>query len=123
MRALRVDDPRGAGHGGAGRRRREVAQVYLRAHGAFVLVEKRMQRLARGALNERDESGRAQHDGHPARGEINDMLLRDEELHLASRADFGTGFHFCSILVNEPSSPTRRSGRNDGDRNGQADSL
>ena len=47
----------------------------------------------RGALDETDEPRRAQHGRHPAGGEVDDMLLGDDELHLASRADFGAGFH------------------------------
>jgi len=31
---------------------------------------------------------------HPVRGKFNRVLLLHDELHFASRADFGMGFHF-----------------------------
>ena len=46
----------------------------LHAHAAFVCVEERRDGLARGAFEDADEIGRAQHGGHPVRGELDAML-------------------------------------------------
>ena len=71
-----------------------MPEIQLHAHAAFVRGEERRDGLARGAFKDADEIRRAQHGGHPVRGEFDAMLQFDDECRLTGRADFGGGFHF-----------------------------
>ena len=59
-------------------------------HRALVGIKERNQRLARRAFDQRHEAGRAQYRGHSAGGEIDHVLLGDDEFQFARGTDFGS---------------------------------
>jgi hypothetical protein len=97
LAAFDGDDARGAMNRLPDGRRREVADVYLDAHGTLVRVQMRREDVPRGAFKKLDEVRRGDDGRHAVAVKFHGVLQVRGNGQLADFTDSGARFHFSNF--------------------------
>src|SRR5262249_3920126 len=108
---LGLNDPGRAGHSSSRRGRRKMTQLNLDSDRTLVGFEKRLNSFPRGAFQQTDQSGSAQHSGHPLGRKIDQVQGFYHKPQLVRRADFDRGFHGLNSFKAPAPSETGSSSR------------